>query len=128
MSIGFHASKMRQAAPRDLLIRFVFGALVSLGAGLVSIAFGDRVGGLFLAFPAILPATLTLVRQKQSKRDAVEDDEGAVLGAAALIAFAGVTWALLPRVAGWLALLAATGAWLVAAIALYALVFGRRRV
>jgi len=119
---------MRQAAPRDLLIRFVFGALVSLGAGLVSIAFGDRVGGLFLAFPAILPATLTLVRQKQSKRDAVEDDEGAVLGAAALIAFAGVTWALLPRVAGWLALLAATGAWLVAAITLYAVVFGRRRV
>jgi uncharacterized membrane protein (GlpM family) len=128
VSIGFDASKMRQAAPRDLLIRFVFGALVSLGAGLVSIAFGDRIGGLFLAFPAILPATLTLVRQKQSKRDAVEDDEGAVLGAAALIAFAGVTWASLPRVAGWLALLAATGAWLVAAIALYALVFGRRRV
>lgn len=127
MSVALKPSKVTKAQPRDLLIRFAFGAGVSLVAGLASLVFGARVGGVFLAFPAILPATLTLVKQKETKKDAEEDDEGAVLGAVALLAFAGVTWALLPITSGLLALVAATVAWLIAAIALYVLVFGRRR-
>ncbi len=35
--------------------------------------FGPRVGGLFLAFPAILPATLTLLEKKEGKTKACAD-------------------------------------------------------
>jgi hypothetical protein len=70
---------------------------------------------MFLAFPAILPATLTLIERKQSKREAEEDDEGAVLGAVGMLAFAATaTWALTAMSAG-LSLLAAGVAWLATA-------------
>ena len=54
-------------------------------AAIVSLVFEVRIGGVFLAFPAILPATLTLIEKEESRRKAEDDDVGAVLGAAALI-------------------------------------------
>ena len=42
------------------------------------------------AFPAILPATLTLLEQKHGTEDAVHDTRGAVLGAIGLVPFAVV--------------------------------------
>jgi uncharacterized membrane protein (GlpM family) len=126
-SVRLRLSRVREIERRDLVIRFAFGAAVSVIAGIVSLAAGPRAGGLFLAFPAILPATLTLVQKKQSKREAIEDDEGAVLGAVGLLAFAGAAWALLPDAPGPAAIGGASLAWLVAAVALYAVVYGRRR-
>jgi uncharacterized membrane protein (GlpM family) len=124
--VRLRPSKIREVEPSDLIIRFGFGAAVSVVAGVVSLVAGPKAGGLFLAFPAILPATLTLVQKKQSKREAMEDDEGAVLGAVALLAFAGAAWALLPDESGPVALAGACVAWLVAAVALYAVIYGRR--
>jgi hypothetical protein len=57
--------------------------LVTVGAGLIASRFGPNLGGLFLAFPAILPATLTLVaRHTRNAKPAGADALGAALGAA----------------------------------------------
>ena len=109
------------------MIRFAFGALVSIAAGVVTLVWNAKAGGMFLAFPAILPATLTLIEKEQSKREAQKDDEGAVLGSVAMLAFAATaTWALTALPAG-LALAAASAAWLSVALLLYIIVVVRTR-
>jgi len=54
-----------------MITRFVlfFGGLVTAIAGVIAKQFGAAVGGLFLAFPAIFPASATLIekREKQKK-------------------------------------------------------------
>jgi uncharacterized membrane protein (GlpM family) len=110
------------ATPRkDLWIRFAFGAAISATAAVIGLLAGERAGGLLLAFPAILPATLTLIEKEESRRKARDDDVGAIMGATALAAFAAVAWWLLPRVGAAVALTAASAAWLVGALALYAI-------
>ena len=42
-------------------LRFAFGGLITAITGLIAHNFGPVVGGLFLAFPAILPASVTLI-------------------------------------------------------------------
>jgi hypothetical protein len=69
-------------------LRFLFGGTVALVAGLTSQALGDFAGGLALAFPAILPAALTLVNVHDGRSQAVEDARGARFGALGLTAFA----------------------------------------
>jgi hypothetical protein len=88
-------SKVKKLRPHELAIRFAFGAVISLVAGVVALVFGPKAGGLFLAFPAILPATLTLIEKKEGIREAVHNVEGAVFGALGMIAFAiTVTWTI----------------------------------
>lgn len=111
-------SALRTMSRRSMVIRFAFGALISVAAGVVGLTAGPLVGGAFLAFPAILPATLTLIEQDDGERAVRDDDDGALLGSLALIGFAVVAWQLLPRGAP-IALLAATVTWLVAALLLY---------
>ena len=82
---------------------------------------GVQVGGLLLAFPAILPATLTLIEKEESERKARDDDLGSIMGAVGLVAFAGTAWWLLPQVGAVGALAAAAGAWLAVAVGLYLL-------
>jgi nicotinamide-nucleotide amidase len=72
----------------DYLIRFGFGFLISVVAAVIGEIAGSRVGGLFLAFPAILPATLTLVERKDGIGQALSDTRGATLGGIGMIAFA----------------------------------------
>ena len=50
--------------PMDYVSRFLFGAGISLAAGLIGMKFGPVVGGVFLGFPAILPASLTLIEER----------------------------------------------------------------
>jgi uncharacterized protein DUF3147 len=116
--IGFDLGKLRGINVGDYLIRFVFGAGVSLVAGIVTLVFGARIGGVFLAFPAILPATLTLVEEKEGTRRADQNAGGAILGAVGLIAFAVIAYLLLTTSAPAALSLALLG-WCVAAVALY---------
>ena len=110
-----------RAVPRgDLVIRFVFGAGISVIAAIISYVFGARFGGIFLAFPAILPATLTLIEKEESKRKAEDDDIGAILGAAALIVFGGLVWWLIPIIGAPGAIAVAVFGWLSAAVLFYA--------
>jgi len=101
------------------LLRFAFGAGIAGAAGLIGLKFGSRFGGIFLAFPAILPASLTLIAERSGTRPASVDSEGAVLGGVALTAFAAVAAYSLPRQPPLLALALATASWLVVAGALY---------
>jgi len=71
---------LREAKPRDVALRFVFGALISAVAGLVGKRFGQHAGGLFLAFPAVLPAALTFIEKKDGEQAVHGEAIGAVPG------------------------------------------------
>lgn len=119
--VGISPSSLKAAPVMDLAIRFAFGVTVSATAAVISTVWGYRLGGLFLAFPAILPATLSLIEKENSKREAKQDDVGAVLGATALFGFAGGCWLLISRVGAAATLACAAIAWVLVAVALYVL-------
>jgi len=108
--------------PSDYLVRFFFGAAISLVAGLIGMKFGPVVGGVFLGFPAILPASLTLIAKKEGAEEASIDSLGAVLGAIAMVAFAAVIVLAASRWGVVVTLAVALVVWLAVAFALYALV------
>ena len=110
--------KIRSIRLREYLIRFAFGASISLVAGILTLAGGPRFGGLFLAFPAILPATLTLLEKKEGLAQATADMRGAVLGSIAMIGFAVVATTFLIQ-GPLIALAAAVIVWTAVSIALY---------
>jgi uncharacterized protein DUF3147 len=112
-------SKLSEVRPGDLLVRFLAGGATSVAAGAVTLGFGSRVGGLFLAFPAILAASLTLIAQDEDTSQAREDARGAVAGAFAMAAFAAVAALTLLSLAGVLSLALAAAAWAAVAIGAY---------
>ena len=117
-----HPEKVRSHRFGDYAVRFVFGAVISLVAGIVGMALGPKAGGVMLGFPAILPASLTLIQKKEGKDEAAVDSIGAILGAIAMIAFA-IFVSL--TVASWGAvasILVALVVWLAVAVGLYFLV------
>ena len=85
------------------------------------------IAGLFLAFPAILPASLTLVKQHDGRARAADDADGARLGAISLACFALVIVATGERLPPALSLLAASIVWLAVAIGLWRVVYRPRR-
>jgi len=105
-----------------MAIRFAFGAVASVIAGVVTLEFGARAGGLFLAFPAILVASLTLIERKEGTEAAVDDVSGAVLGAVGLAVFAIAVDAALARVSVGAAVALAFAAWLGTCLTLYLIV------
>jgi hypothetical protein len=133
-------ARLRETRWWEYLVRFAFGGAVTAATGIVAKEFGPAVAGLFLAFPGIFPAGVTLVerheRRKKRKRGlsgtrrgrlaGAVVSAGAVPGALGLIAFALAARALLPRYPAWLALAAALAAWTVASIALWILRFRLR--
>src|SRR5207237_10796090 len=71
--IGADPSDLSKVRPGELAVRFGFGAAISLVAGVISLAFGATAGGMFLAFAAILPASLTLINKKDGQEAAIHD-------------------------------------------------------
>lgn len=116
---GVNLGAVREAKPRDVAVRFVFGAVISAIAGLVGKRYGQHAGGLFLAFPAVLPAALTFVEKKGGAQAAHGETIGAVAGALAMVAFAAVVALLVARAGAPLALLSGLVAWVVVAGGLY---------
>ena len=115
----FELKRVAQVKPRELLLRFGAGALTSVGAGLVTLAFGARAGGIFLAFPAILAASLTLIEHEEDSNKAREDARGATVGGVALASFAAVAALTLGRLNSAAGLALAALAWVVVALAGY---------
>lgn len=101
-----------------------------------------RNGGLFLAFPAIFPASATLVEKherekkeekglkgiERGKQAASQDAMGAAMGSLGLLIFAVLVWLLLPEYKVVLVLIGAGIAWLLVSCAIWALRQSRRRI
>lgn len=121
------ASQLKETKAWEYGVRFLFGGAITLATGLVARWWGPAIAGLFLAFPAILPASLTLVKQHEGRAEAVDDARGARLGALALIAFAIVVAALAGALHPAAVLALATAAWLAVALGAWFLRFGRAR-
>src|SRR5271170_5546842 len=91
-------------------VRFLFGGAITVIAGLLAKKYGPVFGGLFLAFPAIFPASASLIEKHEREKKlragigkttrgrqaAALDARGASLGALGLVCFACVVWKLLP--------------------------------
>jgi hypothetical protein len=125
MPIRLESAGLRQTRWYEYASRFFFGGAITVLTGLIARKFGPGVGGLFLAFPAIFPASASLIEkhEKEKKRRAGFDGRkrgrvaagvdaaGAAMGSIGLTAFALTSWKLLPRFPTWLTLIAATLAW-----------------
>jgi len=97
--------------------------------------YGPEIGGLFLAFPAILPAAATLIEKHEKEKkeraglDGTQrgrvaagiDAAGAAMGSMGLMAFALIVWLKLPNSPLSLVLAGATLAWLVASVTVWEL-------
>jgi len=115
------------------VIRFVLGGLVTLLTGLIAKELGPEVGGLFLAFPAIFPASATLIAKRERLRKARKglngtvrgcraaalDAAGAVLGGAGLVGFAVAAYNGLPQDGAATALGTAMFVWLAVSLPLW---------
>jgi hypothetical protein len=118
---GADLGELRKVKWPDLALRFAFGAAISVIAGVAGILLGKTVGGMLLAFPAILPATLTLLEKEEGNRAAVRDVGGAIFGAIGLVVFAIAAAFLFERIAVGEVLLVSLAAWLATSIAFYVL-------
>lgn len=112
---AFSLKRVREVGFRELGIRFLAGALTSIVAGGLTLALGTRVGGVMLAFPAILAASLTLIEHEEDSAEAREDARGAVMGGVALALFAVIAAITLGSLNPALALLLAAVGWFAAA-------------
>jgi hypothetical protein len=133
MKISADFSALKKTKWYEYAVRFLLGGSVTVVAGLLAKYYGPVFGGLFLAFPAIFPASATLVdkheRQKklragikQTRRGrqvAGADAAGAALGSLGLATFAYIIWKLLPVWNVACVFTAAVVAWLCVSCALW---------
>jgi len=134
MKIRVSLTNVKQTRMREFFVRFAFGGLITAVAGWIAARYGPVIGGLFLAFPSIFPASITLIEkhEREKKRDhgmsgavrgrlaAGADAAGAALGTFGLMAFGAIVWQFAPQASPWLMLPAATIVWgMVASLAWY---------
>ena len=115
------AGKIGEASVREMVVRFGFGAATSALAGVVSVLAGPSIGGVFLAFPAILLASLTLVADEEGRGKARDEARGAAAGALGLIAFAVVGAVLFSHEVSALAFVMMSLAWILTGVGSYLL-------
>jgi Protein of unknown function (DUF3147) len=68
MVVRVNWQALRQSRWYEYILRFGLGGLATAIAGLVAQFFGPEAGGLFLAFPAILGASATLIEKHERER------------------------------------------------------------
>ena len=133
MRVHLDFSALRGSRWRDYALRFMFGGAITTVTGLIAKHFGPVIGGLFLAFPAIFPASATLIakHEEQKKRKAgmqgasrgrmavALDARGAALGTIGLSCFALLAYKLLPFWNPKEALGLATSAWLLVSLVIW---------
>jgi hypothetical protein len=135
MMVEARLAHLKGVKPHEWALRFVFGGLCTLAAGLIATRWGPAVGGLFLAFPAIFPASASLIEQHEiehKRRAGMDgtargralagvDAAGATLGAIGLMTFAAVVWKMLPNHGCLVAIGGAAGTWLAVSVGLWLL-------
>jgi hypothetical protein len=135
MKVSANFSALKNTKWYEYAVRFVLGGTVTVIAGLLAKHYGPGLGGLFLAFPAIFPASATLVdkhEKEKKKRAGIPqtmrgrqvagvDAAGAALGSLGLATFAFIIWKFLPIWNVAAVFIAATVAWLSVSCALWSL-------
>ena len=133
MRIRLDLSTLGQTKWHDYAVRFLFGGLITAFAGMIAKKFGPGIGGLFLAFPAIFPASATLIEKHEEEKKeslglngaargrsaASVDAAGSSMGSIGLFIFAFVVWQFLPRDRAWRVLGGATVLWLGVSVAIW---------
>jgi uncharacterized protein DUF3147 len=133
MQIKVDPSVLGQTKWYEYAVRFLFGGLITAVAGIIAKKFGPGVGGLFLAFPAIFPASATLIEkhEKQKKereglqgtqrgREAASiDAAGSAMGSIGLFVFALLVWQFAPRHSTRTVLTGASLAWLTVSVLIW---------
>ena len=133
MRIKIDSSGLKKTRWYEFGVRFLSGGLITAATGMVAREFGPGVGGLFLAFPAIFPASATLIEkhEKQKKervgihgstrgrKAAALDAAGAAIGSIGLFTFASLVKRFLASYSPWLVLTGATGVWLAVSLLLW---------
>jgi len=104
------------------LVRFAFGAAISLVAGLLGMVFGPKLGGLFLGFPSHPARIAHADREEGGQARSRHRHEGATLGAIAMILFALLVSLTVARWGVVLSLAASLAVWTMVAVGLYTLV------
>ena len=141
LGIDVNLGSLKTTSWWEYAIRFVFGGAITVVAGLLAKKLGPAFGGLFLAFPAIFPASATMLerheRMEKEKKGAnpgnrgcdaaALDARGAAMGSLALMIFATLVWLLLPGTSAWV-IVGAGALWLVVAAAFWAIRKYRRRI
>jgi hypothetical protein len=136
LKIQIDLSALHDTKWNEYAVRLLFGGLTCAAAGIIARSMGPVVGGLFLAFPAIFPASATLIakHEKEKKvragqvpgqrgKNAVAlDAQGCAMGSIGLVTFALVVWQLLPRHSTWSVLAAATLVWAGISVAMWSIV------
>jgi hypothetical protein len=126
MRLKLRFDSLKQTKPMEYVSRFVFGGLVTVLAGFVADHYGPVIGGLFLAFPGIFPAGVSLVEKHKTLREKAEgklgtwsargqasvEATGASTGTFGLIGFAVVLWRVLPTHNFLPTVLIAGGTWI----------------
>jgi hypothetical protein len=135
MQISVDLSALKKTRWYEYAMRFLFGGAVTVATGLIANHFGAVVGGLFLAVPAIFPASATLIEkhetekkqragitdQRRGRKAVALDARGAAMGCIGLVAFAFIIWRLIPILSPWLCLSAALAVWLALSVLVWRL-------
>jgi Protein of unknown function (DUF3147) len=133
MKIKVDTTGLKSSKWYEFALRFSFGGIVTALAGLAAKRFGPVVGGLFLAFPAILPATATLIKKREQEKKeragyegaergraaAAVDAAGAAMGGFGLAAFSLLVWLRMREWKTALVLVVATVIWFLVAVSLW---------
>jgi hypothetical protein len=133
MLIKIDPSALGQTKWHEYDVRFIFGGCVTAVAGLIAKEFGPVVGGLFLAFPAIFPASATMVEKheqekkqrkgmqgaRRGRQAASVDAAGAAIGSIGLLVFSLLICKLLSDGWEWGVLVLATVAWLAVSLSVW---------
>lgn len=141
MKIEFNISRLGESRWYEYVVRFIFGGCITAFAGLIAKHYGPAVGGLFLAFPAIFPATATLIEKHEKEKKKEQGKDGTIrarmavgldaigtsIGAIALAVFAIIIWRELPHSSLPAVLISAVLAWMVTAWMGWMLWHGLRR-
>jgi hypothetical protein len=126
-------ASLKDTKPHEFALRFLFGGLCTVAAGLIAKRFGPGIGGLFLAFPAIFPAGASLIESHEKNKKekagvdgtqrgraaASVDAVGASIGCVGLLGFALVIWCGLPHCNPYGIIASATLLWFVISISLW---------
>lgn len=106
MIIKLNFGALRRTTWHEYLARFILGGLITALTGWLASTFGPGFGGLFLAFPAIFPASATLLEKHEREKKqhagitftvrgrlaAALDARGALMGAIGGMVFGAIAW------------------------------------